>query len=122
MNILVRAYSSSLGKKYVMAITGLALFIFVIGHMAGNLQIYLGREAINNYAAFLKSKPGLLWTARLSLLAIVGMHIVAVLQLGADNSGAPPAKYASRMPEGASIAPPRTSVSVLGRVLIIHYH
>ena len=122
MNILVRAYSSSLGKKYVMAITGLALFIFVIGHMAGNLQIYLGREAINNYAAFLKSKPGLLWTARLSLLAIVVMHIVAALQLVAVNSDARPAKYATGKPVAASYASRTIFVSGLVIFAFIIYH
>src|ERR687886_235330 len=105
MNILVRAYSSSLGKKYVMAITGLALFVFVIAHMAGNLQIYAGREAINGYAAFLKSKPGLLWTARVSLLALVIMHITAALQLVSANSDARPTKYAAgKKPVAASYA------------------
>src|SRR5919199_1904320 len=104
MNILVRAYSSSIGKKYVMAITGLALFIFVIGHMAGNLQIFLGRESINDYAAFLKSKPGLLWTARVSLLAIVVMHITAALQLVSANKDARPTSYAAGKPVAASFA------------------
>jgi succinate dehydrogenase / fumarate reductase cytochrome b subunit len=122
MNILVRAYSSSLGKKYVMAITGLALFIFVIGHMAGNLQIYLGREAINNYAAFLKSKPGLLWTARVSLLAIVIMHIVAALQLVSANSDARPAKYAAGKPVAASYASRTIFVSGLVIFAFIIYH
>ena len=55
MNLFSRAYHSSLGKKYVMAITGLLLFLFVIVHMAGNLQVYLGREAMNAYAALLAS-------------------------------------------------------------------
>jgi succinate dehydrogenase / fumarate reductase cytochrome b subunit len=122
MNILVRAYSSSLGKKYVMAITGLALFIFVIGHMAGNLQIYLGREAINNYAAFLKSKPGLLWAARLSLLAIVIMHIIAALQLVSANSDARPTKYANGKPVAASYASRTIFVSGLVIFAFIIYH
>jgi len=122
MNILARAYSSSLGKKYVMAITGIALFIFVIGHMAGNLQIYLGREAINNYAAFLKSKPGLLWTARLGLLAIVIMHIVAALQLVSANSDARPTQYAMGKPVAASYASRTIFISGLVIFAFIIYH
>jgi succinate dehydrogenase / fumarate reductase, cytochrome b subunit len=122
MNILVRAYSSSLGKKYVMAITGLALFAFVIAHMAGNLQIYAGREAINGYAAFLKSKPGLLWTARVSLLAIVIMHIVAALQLVSANSDARPTKYATGKPVAASYASRTIFVSGLIIFAFIIYH
>src|SRR5205085_7867078 len=122
MNILVRAYSSSLSKKYVMAITGLALFVFVIGHMAGNLQIYMGRGAINGYAAFLKSKPGLLWTARISLLAIVIMHIVAALQLVSANRDARPAKSAVGKPPAASYA--SRTIFLSGRVLFafVLYH
>ena len=122
MNILVRAYSSSIGKKYVMAITGIALFVFVIAHMAGNLQIYLGRDVINGYAAFLKSKPGLLWTARVSLLAIVIMHITAALQLVSANSDARPAKYAMGRPVAASYASRTVFVSGLVIFGFIIYH
>jgi succinate dehydrogenase / fumarate reductase cytochrome b subunit len=123
MNILVRAYSSSLGKKYVMAITGLALFVFVIVHMAGNLQIYAGREAINNYAAFLQSKPGLLWTARISLLAILIMHIWAALQLVSANSDARPTKYgAGKKPVAASYASRTIFISGLVIFAFIIYH
>ena len=122
MNILVRAYSSSLGKKYVMAITGIALFVFVIVHMAGNLQIYAGREAINNYAAFLQSKPGLLWTARVSLLAIVIMHITAALQLVSANSDARPTKYSTGKPVAASYASRTIFISGLIIFAFIIYH
>lgn len=122
MNILVRAYSSSLGKKYVMAVTGIALFVFVIIHMAGNLQIYLGREAINNYAAFLKAKPGLLWTARLGLLAIVIMHITAALQLVSANSDARPQKYDKGKTVAASYAARTIFVSGLLIFAFIIYH
>src|SRR5689334_4845298 len=122
MNILVRAYSSSLGKKYVMAITGIALFVFVIVHMAGNLQIYAGRASINNYAAFLQSKPGLLWTARISLLAIVIMHITAALQLVSANSDARPAKYSTGKPVAASYASRTIFISGLVIFAFIIYH
>ncbi|MEW6732645.1 MAG: hypothetical protein AB1489_15055, partial [Acidobacteriota bacterium] len=56
-NPLIRLYRSSLGKKYVVAITGFLLFGFVIAHMLGNLQIFLGYEKINAYALMLKSSP-----------------------------------------------------------------
>jgi hypothetical protein len=69
MNLLQRVWRSSLGKKYLMALTGLALFGFVVGHLVGNLQVFGNPELINSYAYFLKSKPGLLWGARLGLLA-----------------------------------------------------
>ena len=71
MKLFNALFHSSLGKKYVMGMTGLALFGFVIGHMLGNLQIFLGPDKINAYGAFLKSMPKLLWVARISLLACV---------------------------------------------------
>ena len=74
MSPLLRLFKSSLGKKYLMAITGLGLFGFVVMHMLGNLQVFLGADAINKYAAFLQSTPELLWPARIGLLAMVGVH------------------------------------------------
>lgn len=122
MNILFRAYRSSLGKKYVMAITGLALFLFVIAHMAGNLQIYLGRGPINSYAEFLKAKPGLLWSARAALLALVILHITAALQLVSENNDARPVKYSEGKPTGASLASRTIFVSGLIIFAFIIYH
>ena len=81
MNIFKAIFHSSLGKKYIMGLTGLALFGFVIGHMVGNLQIFMGQEKINAYAAMLKSVPKLLWVARIGLLVCVGLHIWAASQL-----------------------------------------
>ncbi len=65
-------YASSIGKKLIVAITGLALLGFLFGHMVGNLKIFLGPEKINSYAAWLHSMPGMLWAARLGLLAAFG--------------------------------------------------
>lgn len=98
MNLLSRAYRSSLGKKYIMAITGLLLFLFVIVHMAGNLQVFIGRDAVNAYAALLKSKPALLWAARAGLFIIAVLHIWSALQLAAENRAARPQPYAVGKP------------------------
>ena len=68
---------SSIGQKAVMAVSGLVLYAFVIGHMLGNLQIFLGPEKINSYAALLKATPALLWSARIGLLFIATLHVVA---------------------------------------------
>jgi succinate dehydrogenase / fumarate reductase cytochrome b subunit len=81
MTRVLTFYSSSLGKKVVMAITGLILFGFVIGHVLGNLQVFLGAEPMNAYAALLKANATLLWAVRLVLIAAVGLHIVAAVQL-----------------------------------------
>jgi len=68
-------YDASIGKKALVAVTGLVLFGFVIAHMLGNLQIFLGPEALNAYAKGLRKLPALLWAARLVLLAAVVIHI-----------------------------------------------
>jgi len=74
-------YSTSIGKKVVMAITGLILFGFVIGHMLGNLQVFMGAKQMNAYAAILKANATLLWGVRIVLLVAVILHIVAAVQL-----------------------------------------
>lgn len=88
--LLVRLWQSSLGKKYVMAITGLLLFGFVIGHMLGNLQVFAGPTQINEYAQSLKSNLPLLWGVRLALLISVIMHFTAGVQLHLANRRAKP--------------------------------
>jgi succinate dehydrogenase / fumarate reductase cytochrome b subunit len=121
MNLFSRVYNSSLGKKYVMAITGLLLFLYVIAHMAGNLQVYLGPEPLNHYAELLHSKPGLLWTARVGLLIITVLHIVSALQLAAENRTARPQTYAEGKPL-ASLASRTILLSGLIIFAFIVYH
>lgn len=84
---------SSLGSKYVMALTGLGLMIFVIAHMSGNLLIYLGKDALNAYAHGLMEHPGLLWSARGGLLAIFLIHMLFALRTWQDNQSARPIRY-----------------------------
>ena len=86
---------SSIGKKVVMAVSGLVLFGFVIGHMVGNLQIYLGPKAINDYGEFLQHflhGQGI-WIARGGLLVAVGLHIWAAVTLTLANRAARPVGY-----------------------------
>ena len=84
---------TTLGKKYVMAITGVVLFGFVIAHMLGNLQVFLGYEAIDSYSKMLHDNPTLLWTARGVLLFSVVAHIVTAVQLASRNKAARPTPY-----------------------------
>ena len=86
-------FSSTVGKKAVMAVSGCILFLFVIGHLIGNLQIYEGPEKLNRYAALLHSMPGLLWAVRITLLAMVALHIWSAVQLALRNWDARPAGY-----------------------------
>ena len=104
MNIIANVFSSSLGKKYIMAVTGLALFLFVIGHLAGNLQFFLGPEAINRYGNFLQSNPELIWPARLGLLLMVGLHIWSATKISLENKAARPVGYAVYQPVGSTYA------------------
>lgn len=93
MDLVGRIWRSSLGRKYIMAGTGALLFGFLIAHLAGNLQVFGPPELINTYAHFLKSKPGLVWGARLGLLAILGLHVVSAISLSAQNRAARPVPY-----------------------------
>jgi succinate dehydrogenase / fumarate reductase, cytochrome b subunit len=93
MNLLPRPVQSSLGSKYLMAITGLGLVGFVIIHMIGNLLIYAGRDALNSYAQFLKSNGELLWLARGGLFLFFVVHIAVALRLSWKNSVARPTRY-----------------------------
>ena len=86
---------SSIGQKVVMAVTGLVLYGFVIGHMLGNLQIFLGPKAINDYAEFLQHflhGQGI-WLARAGLLVAVVLHVWSAIVLTLTNWSARPIGY-----------------------------
>lgn len=88
---------TSIGRKWVVAISGLFLIGFVIIHMAGNLQMFAATpDAINRYADLLKSNPLVLWAFRLALLAAAAAHIWAALSLARENRAAKPVDYAVR--------------------------
>lgn len=89
-------YGSTVGKKVAMAVSGLIGFGFVIGHMTGHLLTFKGAEAYNNYAHFLKSTGGVLWVARLTLLAAVIIHIHCAFSLWSRNNQARPRAYYQR--------------------------
>lgn len=97
-------YRSTIGKKVIMAVTGLMLVAFVIGHMAGNLQMFIGPAKMNGYAAFLKSLGELLWLARLGLLAAVLLHILMAWQLTQIKNRARPVGYTKRDPQVSTMA------------------
>ena len=86
------------------ALTGAGMFAFLIAHLLGNLQVFGPPELMNGYAHFLKSKPGLLWGARLGLLACVALHVVSAVTLAQLNANARPEAYATKGAYGASTA------------------
>jgi succinate dehydrogenase / fumarate reductase cytochrome b subunit len=97
-------YRTTVGKKAVMAVTGVILFGFLIGHMAGNLQFFLGRDVLNAYAEKLHALGALLWAVRLGLLAAVALHIWAAVQLYLLQKSARPVSYAKYNPQGSTYA------------------
>ena len=88
-------FESTIGKKAVMAVTGLILFGFVVGHMIGNLQVYLGSEALNHYAVFLREflHGGGIWVVRAVLLLATALHIWAATSLTLGSWRARPVRY-----------------------------
>lgn len=105
-----------------MAITGAILFGFVLGHMAGNLQVFLGREAFDHYAVMLRAVPEVLWGIRILLLLSVILHIVAAVQLTALQNKARPVGYKKKKAVDSSYAA-RTmmwSGPIVGAFLVYH--
>jgi succinate dehydrogenase / fumarate reductase cytochrome b subunit len=95
---------TTIGKKAIMAVTGLVLYGFVIGHMLGNLQIFLGAEQLNAYAKTLKSTAPLLWGTRVTLLVSVIGHVYAALALTSKTSDARAVGYRARQYAATSYA------------------
>jgi succinate dehydrogenase / fumarate reductase cytochrome b subunit len=123
MNVLTNLFGSTLGKKFIMALTGAALFLFVVGHLAGNLQVFLGPEAINRYGHFLQSNLEILWPARIGLLVCVALHIWSAITLTQANREARPVGYlGDPEPKAASYASRTMMMSGLIVVAFIVYH
>jgi succinate dehydrogenase / fumarate reductase cytochrome b subunit len=115
-------YQSSIGKKITVAVTGVILILFVIGHLLGNLEMYLGQEHTNWYAEFLRSTGPLLWIVRIVLLTAVVTHIVATIQLTVENRRAKPKRYAIRAPQASTIASRTMIYSGLLVLCFVIYH
>ncbi|MCC5840569.1 MAG: succinate dehydrogenase cytochrome b subunit [Opitutales bacterium] len=114
---------TSLGKKYIMAVTGLILVGFVIGHMLGNLQMFLHPDWMNAYAYKLQNLPyGLLWIVRLGLLAAVVAHIVTAVLLVLENKRARPQGYSVNATLQASFASKTMRYTGLILIAFIVFH
>ena len=97
-------WASTVGKKIVMAVTGVILFGFVIAHLLGNLQVFEGPAKLNAYGAFLHSIGEILWPLRVILLISVTLHIVATVQLALRKKRARPIQYSRRQAIASSYA------------------
>src|ERR1700712_3068767 len=96
-------YSTAVGKKYVMAISGMVLMAYVLAHMIGNLKLYFGASSLDRYSHWLREvgepalpREALLWGVRVVLLVAVVAHVYAAYQLTIINRKARPESYRSK--------------------------
>jgi succinate dehydrogenase / fumarate reductase cytochrome b subunit len=113
---------SSLGKKTVVAVTGIVLVLFLFGHLAGNLSFFFGPDWINSYAVHLRDLGLLLWFARIGLLVTVGLHIFFTMKLWQENLAARPDKYARQKPIRASVFARTMRLSGLVVLAFVIFH
>jgi succinate dehydrogenase / fumarate reductase cytochrome b subunit len=118
MQDTITTFSTTIGKKAALAVSGLVLFGFTVGHMLGNLQIFLGPEAFNGYAAGLKAMPALLWGTRSVLLISVVTHVVIAFDLYSRSSAARSVGY--RMKRNAVTSYSAITMKYSGPILLLY--
>jgi succinate dehydrogenase / fumarate reductase, cytochrome b subunit len=126
----IEFYRSAIGKKYVMAISGMGMVLFALGHMIGNLKMYQSAEAHNGYGEFLRRllypivpKYGFLWLTRIGLLAFVLVHMHAAYSLTMMNRRARSVGYQSpRHYQAANFASRSMRISGIVVLLYIVWH
>ncbi len=119
---LIKILTSTVMLKAVMALTGAGMVGFVAVHMAGHLQMFLGRDAYNHYAHFMQSLGELLWIARLGLLGVVGAHIAAAVALSQRNMSARERDYLGKDNRKANVSSLSMRQTGLVILLFIIYH
>ncbi|MEO7521283.1 MAG: succinate dehydrogenase cytochrome b subunit [Gemmatimonas sp.] len=122
MFALTRFWHSTIGKKVVMAVTGIVGILFVIGHMTGNLLMFKGQGAMHDYALLLRTSMPLLYAVRAALLVSVLLHIVAAYQLTMLSRAARPAGYEQRKPKVTTFAARTIKIGGVFILLFIVYH
>jgi len=113
---------SSIGKKTIVALTGIVLLLFVTGHLLGNFTIYLGKDWLNWYAAHLQGLGPILWVIRFIMLAVVGTHIIFTMLLWKENQAARPKKYLASDPVGTTVFARTMRLSGLVVLAFIVFH
>lgn len=101
---MFRFWHATIGKKIVMAVTGLIMIAFLAGHVAGNLLVFRGAVALDTYSAFLKREATALWAVRCILFVSVILHVVAAAQLAALDRAARPRDYKRTEAQAATVA------------------
>jgi succinate dehydrogenase / fumarate reductase cytochrome b subunit len=135
MGLIRNFYASTIGKKVAMAVSGLVLVLFVLGHMAGNLKIFAGIDPatgdykIDDYGRFLRSMgsemlghSGVLWIVRVVLLACVLIHAISGIQLARLNRAAKPVGYKTKSYRSANAASLTMIYGGLFLVVFIVFH
>ena len=135
MGLVREFYGSTVGKKVAMAVSGLVLVLFVIGHMAGNLKVFAGIDPstgdykIDDYGVFLRTmgsemfgKEGVLWIVRVVLLACVVIHALSGIQLARLNRRAKPQKYQVSSYKSATAASRTMLYGGLFLIVFITFH
>lgn len=115
-------WASNVGKKALMALSGIILFAYVVAHLLGNLQVYAGAEGIRQYAEFLHSKPAMLWGARIVLLAAILVHAIAGIELWFKKKEARPIDYHTKANIQATTASRTMIVTGILIGLFVVYH
>ncbi|HET7586304.1 MAG TPA: succinate dehydrogenase cytochrome b subunit [Gemmatimonadaceae bacterium] len=115
-------FGSTIAAKAVMAVTGIILVAYILGHVAGNLLIYRGPAAINGYGALLHRSMTLLWGVRILLLVAVILHIVSAVWLTRRSHAARTTGYARREPQASTIASRTMRWGGLVILLFVVYH
>jgi succinate dehydrogenase / fumarate reductase cytochrome b subunit len=122
MNLVGSFFGSSIGRKIIMAVTGLILIGFVVGHLVGNLQVFQHPDKINGYAEFLHQLGPLLWVARIGLLVAVGLHIWAATVLTLENNRARGGAYGVKHTIQATLASRTMRLSGYVVLAFLIYH
>ena len=122
MNFITSFFKSSIGKKWIVALTGIVLVGYVVAHLVGNLQVFAGPEKINQYAEMLHSLGGLLWVARIFLLVCFVLHIVTTILLVKQNREAREVRYEKVARVQATWASRTMAISGLIVLSFVIYH
>jgi succinate dehydrogenase / fumarate reductase cytochrome b subunit len=117
MSWLLTFARSSIGAKVIMALTGAAMYGFLLVHMAGNLLVFAGPEYLDHHSVFLHSMPELIWPARLALLGAIVAHIGAMIVLRKRSGEARPVAYKTKQNRAATIY--SRTMAISGPIVLI---
>lgn len=115
-------FSGSIGSKALMAVTGLFLWLFLVGHLAGNTLIYFGKDGFNHYAATLHGNPALLWAVRILMLVCFPVHVYTAIRTAQASRAARPIAYSFGNKTPSRLASTSMALSGLIVLAFIGFH